>query len=169
MEVTTLRSVKDELLAKTHAQRTRIAELESERNAASEAAERATAAMRAVVIDKPVSEMVRDLCKGAPDLLKRELLEDFTFDADEDGTVVVQAKTDGKPIVAHGGKPVAFERLAFHRFLIGDGYSDRNQRQRVYAHLCGIPVASGGVGRTPRQLPIQQPGTEPNKREFGLR
>lgn len=168
-EVETLRTVKTELLAKTHAQKTTIAALEAERNAASEAADKATAAMRAVVIDKPLNAMANELCKGAPELLKRELLEDFTFDANESGDIVVKTKTDGKPIAAKDGKPVAFDKLAIHRFLIGDGYSERTDRQKLYTHLCGIPVASGGVGRGSRQLPISQPGAEAKKMEFGLR
>jgi hypothetical protein len=168
-EVTTLRSVKDELLAKTHAQKATIATLEAERNAASEAADKATAAMRAVIIDKPVNTMANELCKGAPELLKRELLADFIFDADENGDIVVKTKADGKAIVAKDGKPVAFDKLAMHRFLIGEGYAERTDRQKVYTHLCGIPVASGGVGRGSHQLPISQPGTESKKIEFGLR
>jgi hypothetical protein len=169
VEVTTLRSVKDELLAKTHAQKKQISDLEAERNAASEVADKATAAMRAVVIDKPVNAMANELCKGAPELLKRELLEDFIFDADENGDIVVKTRADGKQIVAKDAKPVAFDKLAMHKFLIGDGYAERTDRQKVYTHLIGIPAASGGIGRGSRQLPISQPGAESKKIEFGLR
>ena len=167
-EITTLRSVKDELLAKTHAQKATIATLEVERNTASEAADRAKETMRAVVIDKPVRAMVAKLCSAAPDLLLRELQTDFSFTADDSGNVIISTKGDGKPVVAKDGKPVPFESHAFHKFIIGDGYAEKNERQKMYTHLVHVPTASGGGAPLSKRL--TELGKEaPEKIVFGLR
>jgi hypothetical protein len=168
-EVTTLRSVKDELLAKTHAQKATIATLEAERNAASEATDKATAALRAVVIDRPLNALASELCKAAPELLKQELLKDYEFSADDAGNIIVTDKATGKPIAAHSGKPVAWDKASFAEFLTGKGYAEKSERQRIYAALVPVSFASGGAGRGSHQLPIAQPAAESKKIDFGLR
>ncbi len=167
-EIATLRSVKDELLAKSHTQRATIATLEAERNAASEAADKATAAMRAVVIDRPLNALASELCKAAPELLKQELLKDYEFSADDAGNIIVTDKATSKPIAAHSGKPVELTKASFAEFLTGKGYAERTDRQKMYAALVPVSFASGGAGRESR-LPISQPGGEKPKLEFGLR
>ena len=167
-EVITLRSVKDELLAKTHAQKTRIAELETERNAASHAADKATAAMHAVVIDRPLNAMANELCKAAPELLKQELLKDYEFSADDAGNIIVTDRATSKPIAAKDGKPVAWDKPSFAKFLTGEGYAERTDRQKIYAALVPVSFASGGAGRvSPRTT--QQLAVEEKRIEFGLR
>jgi hypothetical protein len=168
-EIATLRSVKDELLAKSHAQKTTIATLESERNAFSAQSDKATAALRAVVIDRPLNAMASELCKAAPELLKQELLKDYEFSADDAGNIVVTDKATNKPVAGHSGKPVAFTKASFAEFLTGKGYAEKTERQRVYAHLVPVSFASGGAGIASRQLPISQPGADSKKIEFGLR
>lgn len=173
VEVITLRKVRDELLAKTHTQKAKIAELESQALQLTEKADRATELMRTVVVDVPLNHMVSKLSKNVPELVMRELHEDFTFDAADEGSIEVKSRVDGKVIAAKDGKPVTWDKHSLHQFLIGHGYAEQTPRQRVYTHLLGIPVGSGGIGRK-LPMPVAQKENASNENSlsalsFGLR
>lgn len=146
VELATLRKVNAELLKTKHDQKARIAALVADVLTASEKADKAQAAMRATAIDLPLSRIVQELATNVPNLVLKELHEDFTFDAADDGSIVIKSKADGKEVRAKDGKPVSFDKHSLHRFLTGFGYVERNERQKLCAQLTGIPFGSGGVG-----------------------
>ncbi len=173
-ELATLRKVNADLLKTKHDQKARIAALEADVLTASEKADKAQAAAHAVVVDRPLKQMVAELSKGnVPELVMRELLADYKFDAGVDGSILVTNVADAKPIAAKNGKAVAWDKHSLHLFLIGDGYAEKSDRQKLYAHLLGIPAASGGVSRKVPGIGItgKQPVAEnkPAVLQLGLR
>ena len=172
VELTTLRKVNADLLKTKHEQKARITALEADVLAATETANKAQAAARAVVVDQPLKKMVAELSTNVPELVMRELLADFKFEAGDDGSILITNVQDGKPIAAKNGKAVAFDKHSLHLFLIGDGYVEKSDRQRVYTHLLGVPAGSGGVGRVAGILARQGKPSEEKKDQslsFGLR
>jgi hypothetical protein len=170
-ELVTLRKVNADLLKTKHEQKARITALEADVLAATEKADKATASMRATVIDLPLSRMVQQLAPNVHKLLLKEMQEDFAFEAADDGSIVIKSKADGKEVRAKDGKPVSFDKHSLHCFLTGFGYVERSERQKLYAHLLGIPVASGGIGRKPILGRMSNTPAPENKPElqFGLR
>lgn len=172
VELVTLRKVNAELLQAKHTLKAKVTSLEADVLAATEKADKAQAAARAVIVDQPLKRMVSELSKDVPELVMRELLADFKFEAGDDGSILITNIADGKPIAAKNGKAVAFDKHSLHLFLIGDNYAEKSDRQRVYTHLLGVPAGSGGVGRMAGILARQSKPSEEKKEQapsFGLR
>jgi hypothetical protein len=168
-ELLTLRKLRDELLQTKHTQKARITELESQVIQLAEAKDVAQATVRAVVVDQPLKRMAAELNKELSELVLRELSEDYSFDATSDGSIVMTAKADGEPVQGNDGKPVAWERNALHEFLSGDGVAVKSERQRMFTHLLGVRVGSGGMNRKPTIRTVSQDEKKISTPAFGLR
>ncbi|CEG53044.1 hypothetical protein LGR51_01035 [Pseudomonas sp. NP21570] len=132
------------------------------------------AEVRSLRLDKPLDAMLADLFVVSPRLARAELEEDFSFELDEAGDIVVLNKegervtVEDPPEQGHiRGKqrPIGFNRDDLRKVLAETGKWDRI--------LIGTRATGGGAsaqpyrGQTTTAAPAGEP--QPAKAGFGLR
>jgi len=141
-ELTTLRKVNAELLQAKHTLKARVTTLESEVVQLTEKADKATATMRAAVIDLPLSRIAVEV-SPVPELWLTEFRKDYNIEANEDGSLSLLTK-DGKPVKARDGKPLEFTHSGLYQLLVGVNGKAETERATVFKHI----MKYSGAGRT---------------------
>jgi hypothetical protein len=170
VELATLRRVNAELLKAKHDLKARVATLEGEAATLESKAEKATALIRASVIDVPMKKFAEEL-SNAPDLFLAELHKDYDVVAAHTGEISLLAK-DGKEVKGRDGKPLAWTRHGFYALLAGLPGDTKTDRMKTFGVLMRPAMASGGAGRISPSYPVQS-SPESDKQDiapsFGLR
>lgn len=159
---TGLTAKRDELLAEVKALKARLREVEAERDAERERADRAEGEFQRVTIDDPVEAILADLFVVPLRHVMGEVREHFSFVRDEAGALQIRDK-EGQPVKLADGREVTFEPEPIRRALLEVGTLDEVVRGTLAA---GGGATGGAVGQPNPTGPIRR---APVAQRFGLR
>lgn len=151
---TGLTAKRDELLAEVKILKARLKEVEAERDAERERADKAEGEFRRVTIDDPVEAVLADLFVVPLRHVMGEVREHFDFVRDDAGALQMRTKA-GEPVKLSDGAEVTFEPEAIRKALLEVGTLDEVVRGTLAigggapGGKGGQPAATGPVRRAP--------------------
>jgi FtsZ-binding cell division protein ZapB len=170
-----LREKNKELLGEVKKERQKARDLESQAGGESEELEALRDEVRELKLHKPVRELLSKILV-VPKYAMQEVLEEYKFDLDDDGTVVMQhadgtpvmRTPDKEPMTADGPKsvPVNFDADEVSQYLASTGKFD-HILMGSKASGGGAPGGRGG-GPSRETIPSDDKPDKP-KPAFGLR
>lgn len=160
IELETLRRVNAELMQKSAARKSRIAELEAASTALQAKATEAEATIHELTVNGPLKALAASI-STVPDVFREFFLRDYKVEM-VNGKLTLLTSADGKPVMKDG-KAVPVEADAIKDLLLS---SKDESKLRLYNSLLIGSKASGGAstGVTRRSSAPSDP-----KPQFGLR